>query len=152
MSSKGSDMNSLMGIQFEQFTQTLLKRLGFVKVHATQPSRDYGIDVLAKLNYHGKFGVQCKHTNVNNLISYRAVEETVSGVKYYHLNKGIVLTNGYFTPAARHGAMKNHIVLWNHNSLVVLTRMFNAHLTIYDLLDERTTLLPLIKELRKYED
>lgn len=143
-------LNNSLGIQFEGFTKKLMQKIGFSDVYTTQPSQDYGIDVIGRLNYHGWFGIQCKHVlNPKKHIGYRAVEEAVSGVKFYHLQCGIVFTNGSFTGHARKGAKKNRILLWNRNTQELLIRMFNSGLSIYDLWDYNQQIIPLLKRLHK---
>lgn len=143
------EFSNIQGHQFEHSTAKMLKRLNFDNVHVTPSSRDYGIDVIGKLRYHKSFGVQCKYLlNPHaHTIGYKAVEQTVSGVQYYHLNKGIVFTNGQFSLSAQHGAKQNHIILWNGSTQYLLQRILHAHLTIYDLLDYEQTILPFIKSL-----
>lgn len=143
-------LNSIIGIQFESFCASLLKRIGFDQVHVTPATRDYGIDILGKINFHGKLGIQCKHVNnKKRKIGYRAIEEVQSGVKYYHLQAGVILTNGYFTHQAQKSAKKMHITLWDDTVLYLLIKLFEAYLTFYNLMDYEDDVLPLVRKLMK---
>ena len=128
-------INRLSGIQFERYTAELLNKIGVPAVQ-TKGSEDFGVDVLGCLkrqNKKIKLGVQCKLYKCNEPVPYRAVEEITSGTSYYHLDKGIVLTNSKFTWNALKGANRNHISMWDRNDLKILMMLANNNIHITEL-------------------
>ncbi|ARI78802.1 restriction endonuclease [Halobacillus mangrovi] len=101
------------GYQFESFIADLFRRMGY-QVEVTKGSGDYGIDVIAKKKGLS-IGIQtkCYSNNVPN----KAVQEAIAGVSYYRLDKGMVITNHYFTKQARNQAANSNILLWDRNIL-----------------------------------
>ena len=110
------------GHDFEQFCAKLLEANGFCNVRVTQESNDQGIDILAeKLNV--KYAVQCKcySSDVGN----KAVQEVFAGKSYYDCHVGVVLTNRYFTRAAKELARKTQVFLWDRDMLEKLIENTN---------------------------
>ncbi|MDG5789610.1 restriction endonuclease [Evansella sp. AB-P1] len=62
-----------------------------------------------------KIGIQvkCYSSKVGN----KAIQEVIAGMKYYKLDKGIVVTNNYFTESAITLAQSSDIILWDRNIL-----------------------------------
>lgn len=111
------------GHDFEQFCAKLLEANGFCNVRVTQESNDQGIDILAeKLNV--KYAVQCKcySSDVGN----KAVQEVFAGKSYYDCHVGVVLTNRYFTRAAKELAQKTQVSLWDRDMLEKLIENTNT--------------------------
>ena len=44
------EIDAMDGIDFEEYTAELLRRMGYKNVRVTQASGDFGVDVTAKLN------------------------------------------------------------------------------------------------------
>ncbi|WP_052352926.1 restriction endonuclease [Neobacillus dielmonensis] len=106
-----NDVDLMSGHEFENFVGVLFAKMGYTTT-VTKGSGDQGIDVIVEKN--GKrFGVQakCYSSAVNN----KAVQEVVAGLSYYQLEKGIVITNNYFTDSARDLAYSNDVILWDRN-------------------------------------
>lgn len=104
----------MSGNDFEYYCAELLKKSGFIKVHVTSASGDYGADILAE--QHGiKYAIQCKCYSSD--IGIDAVYQISGGMKYYEANVGCVLTNRYFTRQARELADKIGIILWDRDFL-----------------------------------
>ena len=102
----------MSGSDFEYYCAELLKKSGFMKVHVTSASGDYGADILAE--QHGiKYAIQCKCYSSD--IGIDAVYQISGGMKYYEANVGCVLTNRYFTRQARELADKIGIILWDRD-------------------------------------
>lgn len=108
-------VDTLDGIEFEEFTKTLLEKLGFENVFITPASGDFGIDVLAEKDGI-KYGIQCK--NYKDQLSNKCVQEALSGKEYYKCHIGVVITNSYFTPHAIEQAKNTGILLWDRNTLI----------------------------------
>lgn len=110
---KFQDIDFLSGLEFEKFVAELFKKMGYFTV-VTKASGDQGIDIIAEKNGR-KFGVQTKC--YSSKITNTAVQETVAGIVYYNCDRGIVVTNNYFTQSAVQLADKNNIILWNRDVL-----------------------------------
>lgn len=108
-----NDIDLLDGLAFEKVVCDLLTCMGY-ESSVTKSSRDQGIDVIA---YKGnvKYGIQTKR--YFNKVTNSAVQEVVAGLKYYGCETGIVITNSYFTNAAKELAEANGIVLWDREEL-----------------------------------
>lgn len=112
--SNNQDYDSMDGHQFEYFCADVLKKNGFTDVEVTQGSGDYGVDVLAKKDGI-TYAIQCKC--YSHTVGNKAVQEAFSGKEYYKCMVGVVLTNNYFTKAAKETAMSNRIILWDRDKL-----------------------------------
>lgn len=88
---------------FEHFVGELLTMRGFDQVRVTQASGDYGVDVLAR---KGKkhYAIQAKL--YSNNVGTKAVSEPVAGLPFYQCQVAMVVTNSYFTKAAKTFANK----------------------------------------------
>ncbi len=110
-----SAMDTMDGHTFEHFCADLLRENGFTHVEVTQASGDYGIDVLAEKD-EVTYAIQCKcyADNVGN----HAVQEAHSGAAYYGRMVPVVMTNRYFTRAAKETAAQIHVLLWDRDKLL----------------------------------
>lgn len=110
------------GHDFEHFCAKLLENNGFCNVRVTQESNDQGIDILAeKLNV--KYAIQCKRYSSD--VGNKAVQEVFAGKSYYDCHVGVVLTNRYFTQAAKELARKTQVFLWDRDTLEKLIENAN---------------------------
>jgi hypothetical protein len=85
------------GFEFEIFCKSKLELEGW-NVMKTKNGADQGVDLIIKKNDR-KVGVQCK--KYNTPIGNKSVQEIYSGIKFYGLTEGIVLTNNDFTKSAK---------------------------------------------------
>ena len=113
-------IDSLNGIEFEEFIMKLLKYLNFEESYTTKETGDYGIDVIAIKN-NVKYAIQCK--NYLNHVGNKAIQEAYSGKDYYDCHVAIVVTNNYFTNNAIKQANKNKVVLWDRDDLSKMIRL-----------------------------
>jgi len=102
------------GHEFEDFCADLLRNVGFSKVEATSGSGDYGVDIFAEKDGI-TYAIQCKR--LSSKVGNKAVQEVFSGKNFYKRHLGVVLTNQYFTPAAKKTAEHTGIVLWDRDYL-----------------------------------
>lgn len=109
------DMDTMDGHTFEYFCAELLRQNGFLNVEVTQASGDYGIDVLAEKE-GVTYAVQCKCYSDN--VGNHAVQEAHSGAAYYECMVPVVMTNRYFTRAAKETATQIHVLLWDRDKLL----------------------------------
>ena len=114
-----SDTDKMDGATFELFCASLLNKNGFSDVRVTQETGDYGVDILAERDSI-TYAIQCKC--YSSAIGNKAVQEAYSGKSFYNCMVAVVLTNNYFTNAARETAKRNSVVLWDRNDLDGLIR------------------------------
>ena len=107
-------IDCMSGKEFEAFIATLFQKKGF-KVSQTPLSGDFGIDVIIE-NSLIKIGIQTKC--YNDKVSNSAVQEAVTGIKHYNLDKAMVITNNYFQPSAIALAKDNNVILWDRDKLL----------------------------------
>lgn len=103
------------GLEFEKHFAKLLDKLGYYDITITSASGDFGIDVLA-YNDDILYGFQCKL--YSNTVSNKAVQEAYSGKNHYGCNVAVVVTNNYFTDAAKKQAKETKVILWDRTILI----------------------------------
>lgn len=107
-------LDEMDGFDFEYYCADLLAANGFIDVHVTRSSGDYGIDILAEKD-GVTYAIQCKR--YTGLVGIKAVQEAYAGRDYYDRMVGAVLTNQYFTKSAVQAARKLKILLWDRDYL-----------------------------------
>lgn len=124
------DMIDFMsGIEFEQFCAELFTKLGYA-VTPTAITGDQGIDLIIKNDFLS-MGIQAKR--YSNKVTNTAVQEVVAGIAHYQLNKGLVLTNNYFTESAKQLAHSNNVILWDRDMLSIKLKEYNEKLKMATL-------------------
>lgn len=106
----------MTGNDFEQFCAQVLQGNGYT-TRVTPTSGDFGVDIIAEQSGI-TYAIQCKCYSSD--IGVDAVYQVAGGMKYYHANLGIVLTNRYFTRQAQELASGIGVVLWDRDSLIKL--------------------------------
>ncbi len=106
----------MTGNDFEQFCTLVLQGNGYT-TRVTPTSGDFGVDIIAEQSGI-TYAIQCKCYSSD--IGVDAVYQVAGGMKYYHANLGIVLTNRYFTRQAQELASGIGVVLWDRDSLIKL--------------------------------
>lgn len=107
------DIDMMNGTEFEQFVALLFKKMGYL-AKTTKASADQGIDVIAE-KMGKKIGIQTKC--YSDKVGNSAVQQVVAGLSHYNCSKGIVITNNYFTDAAKVLAQSNNVILWDREKL-----------------------------------
>jgi hypothetical protein len=107
------DIDMMDGVEFEKFIAALFSNMGY-QTEITKGSGDQGIDVIATKNGK-KIGVQAKR--YSGTVGNGAIQEAVAGIKYYQLDKAVVVTNNFFSFSAQQLASANSIILWDRNIL-----------------------------------
>ena len=99
----------MSGVEFEKYIAKIFESMGY-HTTLTPATGDQGIDIIAQKK-DIKIGIQtkCYSSTVGNF----AVQEAVAGKLYYNLDKVMVITNNYFTPAAKQLAQVNNVILWD---------------------------------------
>jgi restriction system protein len=103
------------GHEFEEYCANVLKKNDYINVEITKGSGDHGVDILAERENGTTYAIQCKCYSSN--IGNKAVQEIFSGKSIYNRHIGVVMTNQYFTPAAKEAASKSGILLWDRDYL-----------------------------------
>jgi len=102
------------GNDFELFVAQILRKIGFSNIQLTKESGDQGVDIIAERDGI-KYAIQCKR--YSQAVGNKAVQEVFAGKTFYHCHVGVVVTNNYFTKAAKDLARENGIVLWDRDFL-----------------------------------
>lgn len=129
------NIDSLSGVEFEDFMYYLLTNLGF-KVTRTKRSHDYGADLIINLK-NRIIVVQCKLYN-NHSVGNSAVQEIYTATNYYNAQLGMIVTNSFFSKPAISLAEKSGIKLWNRENLdrIINLKSYEKKLLKEELLDE----------------
>jgi HJR/Mrr/RecB family endonuclease len=108
-----ANIDSMTGIEFEQYLQRLLTQQGY-DVNMTQAGGDLGVDLIASRD-DDKIAIQAKRYNTQ--VSRRAISDAVAGKHHYDCNKGMVITNNYFSPGAIALAQSTDCILIDRDTL-----------------------------------
>lgn len=121
------DIDQLNGYEFEEFLKNLFIKMGYqvikmgYQVEQTKLSGDQGADlVVVKFGEKTVIQAKCYSGKVGNY----AVQEIFAAMNLYKAQKGMVVTNNYFTPAAFELADANNIELVDRNAL---EELINKH-------------------------
>lgn len=110
------DVDQFSGYEFEDFLKNLFSKMGY-QVSQTKLSGDQGADlVVSKLGEKTVIQAKCYSGKVGN----SAIQEIVAAISLYKAQRGMVVTNNYFTPAAIQLAGANNIELINRDALNVM--------------------------------
>lgn len=113
-------IDGLSGYEFENLLKELFGKMGFV-VEQTKLSGDQGADlVIAK--FGEKTVIQAKR--FGGKVGNYAVQEIMAAISLYAAQKGTVITNNYFTAAAKQLAKANNINLIDRDGL---EELINKH-------------------------
>lgn len=85
------------------------------KTELTKGSGDQGADLILQKN-HVKIVIQIKR--YSGKVGNKAVQEVIAAKYFYKADKGIVITNNYFTNSAIDLALSSHIKLINRDKLI----------------------------------
>lgn len=108
------EVDVMSGLEFEEYTAQLLRKLGYSHVTVTKSSGDQGIDVLAQ-NGGIKYAIQCK--NYTRKLGNTPVQEAYAGKTFYGCDVAVVITNSTFTDGAYELAHSTGVLLWDRSIL-----------------------------------
>lgn len=109
-----TEVDTMSGTEFEEWCGALLEKLGFERVELTRATGDQGVDILAvKDEVPYAFQCKCYASDLGNT----PVQEVYAGLRFYHRNVGVVITNRYFTQGARELAAACDVLLWDRDRL-----------------------------------
>ena len=109
-----NEIDKMDGKTFEQLLLEYFLKMGY-KGKLTSEYADYGADLLL-VKDNLKYVVQVKRWNQK--VGLKAIQEAVASIKHYKADKGIVITNNYFTSNAKELAKSNAVELWERNKLI----------------------------------
>lgn len=115
-------VDKMDGSEFEKFLSAHFKNLGY-KVSLTPDTNDYGADLVLTKDAT-KTVVQAKR--YKDKVGIAAVQEITAAINYYKADKGIVISNSFFTKNAYALAEKNNIELWNREKLMKIMSKSNG--------------------------
>ena len=110
------------GIDYENYVANLLKKYNF-KVQTTPKTGDFGVDLIAEKDKL-KIAIQCKY--YSRPVGIKAVQEVISGMKFYDCEVGCVISNNVFTKNAKKLANNQNILLLNEKN-ISNTTFYNNH-------------------------
>lgn len=110
------------GIEFENYLKHLFEELG-CRVEMTKASGDQGADLII---YHDNTKIVVQAKFYSSTVGNKAVQEVVSSIKYYEADRGIVVTNNYYTKSAIELAEANDIELWDKDILDKMISKLNG--------------------------
>jgi HJR/Mrr/RecB family endonuclease len=102
---------TMRGIPFEQFVSEVLRSHGFATT-LTRTVRDHGVDVVAVKNGN-RIAIQCKGGYAKGGIGNNAVLKVVGGKHCYDCEHAVVVSNAFFTSAAKEAALKTSCILFD---------------------------------------
>ena len=108
-------VDSMSGYDFEQWCARLPRRMSFSSVEVTKASGDQGVEVLAEKG-GVRYAIQCKCYSSD--IGNHSVQEVHAGKSMYNCHVGVVMTNRYFTPAAKELARITGTLFWDRDALL----------------------------------
>ena len=115
-------IDRMSGLEFEQYTAQLLRKLGYTNVSVTKASGDQGVDVLATKG--GKqYAIQCK--NYKSQLDNTPVQEVYAGMRFYRCDHSAVITNSTFTQGAKQLARATGVELWDRATLAKMIHSAN---------------------------
>lgn len=109
------DIDKMSGIQFEHYLSHLLSKKGY-KTKVTQSTGDFGADLILKGQDGRTIVVQAKRYSKN--VGIKAVQEIVASTLHYNATEAWVITNSYYTEAAKKLANSNNVRLYNRDHLI----------------------------------
>ena len=107
------DTKNMDGQTYEVFVAELLTKRNF-EVQLTKTTGDQGVDIIAKKNGI-TFAIQCKR--YSHKVGNAAVQEVISGMKFYKTNFGAVVTNSQYSKSAIELANVSNIMLLHDTEL-----------------------------------
>ena len=110
--------DSMDGIEFERYLKYLFEKNGY-RACMTPTTNDYGADLILH-DANKKIVVQAKR--YRSKIGIKAVQEVIGACSYYQADKGMVVTNSYFTQQAIDLSIRAGIILIDRDGLIALTK------------------------------
>lgn len=107
-------IDRMSGVKFEEYLMYQFRKKGY-RVKLTPVTGDFGADLILR-RYHKRYIVQAKR--YQGSVGIKAVQEVIGAKEYYGIDHGMVVTNSYFTKAAKELANASGIELWGRNEII----------------------------------
>lgn len=121
------DADRLSGNDFQDFMAEILKANEYTDVKVTGKSGDQGGDILATKDEE-LLVIQAKRFSIDRKVSNSPVQEALGAIGYYNADRGIVVTNSFYTPGAKELAEINNITLWDRRDVIKFIENYNKDL------------------------
>lgn len=117
LSSPSKNYESMTPREFEEFVARIFEAMGY-SVELTPPSRDYGVDIIARRG-SDTIAVQVKRYSPGNNVGSADIQRLIGAMSFknYRANKGVIVTTSDFTVHAIEQAEENPVELWGRNIL-----------------------------------
>jgi restriction system protein len=115
------EIDTMDGIQFEYYLKELYLSRGYA-AEVTSASGDYGADLLLTKDGN-KVVVQAKRHSKD--VGIKAVQEVIGAKSYYAADDAWVVSNRFFTKAAKELAQKSKVTLVDREQLIDLILLIN---------------------------
>jgi len=109
-----AEIDLMKGKEFEKYIYLCCRKIGYL-TELTPASQDYGADIILYKN-STKTVVQTKRWK--SKVGVKGVQETIAAKQYYKAERGMVITNSFFTKNAINLAESTGIVLWDRYKLI----------------------------------
>jgi restriction system protein len=103
------------GHEFEEILIQLFQEMGY-QVKRPPLARDKGADLICEKPGE-RLVIQAKCYGTNAKVGIAAIQQILGAVKFYQADRGVVVTNSYFTSDAQELAKANKIGLWDRDIL-----------------------------------
>ncbi len=113
-------VDHMSGEEFEKYLKAHFERLGY-KVKSVGGKGDFGADLVCKKDNETTI-IQAKR--YKNPVGIEAVQQISAARAYYKADKLMVVTNSYYTKAAKELAKSNNVELWDRDSI---NKLFIMH-------------------------
>ena len=108
------EVDKMTGIQFEKFLMLRYRSMGYI-VKETPISGDFGADLVL---HRGSRKIVVQAKRYSKTVGLKAVQEVSSAKPHYKADDAWVVTNNYFTVAAKQLAATNDVKLINRDELI----------------------------------
>lgn len=139
-----SQIDYLSGDDFEDYLMGLFKKIGY-KVYRTKASGDFGADLILK-SIVGTTVIQAKR--YSSKVGLGAVQEVLASQNYYKAHSTLVITNNYYTEAAKQLADVNNVGLIDRYGLMKII----AEADKADIAEKSLSIMSSKKVERKKKD
>lgn len=107
-------IDRMSGVEFEEYLMYQFRKRGY-RVKLTPLSGDFGADLILK-RFSQEYIVQAKR--YSGSVGIKAVQEVLGAKEYYGIEQGMVVTNSYFTSAAKELANVSGVELWGRSEII----------------------------------
>lgn len=116
------DIDRMAGRTFERYLAVVFRKHGY-RVELTRASKDQGADLIITKDGR-RTAIQAKRWKQH--VGNSAVQEIVAAKAIYKADHAMIVTNSFFTKAAKDLAHANDVILWDRNQLVAELVKANA--------------------------